>query len=76
MQVSKVDFIFAHKIEATIPKNGKLYLDALPFVMGDKVEIIILKQRTSISNEKMSLLLKLSIIQLTKQDANTIKIRK
>ena len=44
--------MFAHRIEATIPKNGKLYLDALPFAMGDQVEIIILKQLTSISNEK------------------------
>ncbi|WP_069469681.1 hypothetical protein [Candidatus Marithrix sp. Canyon 246] len=44
--------MFAHRIEATIPQNGRLYLDALPFTMGDKVEIIILKQPTSIYNKK------------------------
>jgi len=44
--------MFAHRLEVTIPKNGRLYLDALPFAMGDKVEVIILKQPAKIYNEK------------------------
>lgn len=44
--------MFAHRLEVTIPKNGRLYLDALPFAMGEKVEVIILKQPARISNEK------------------------
>ncbi len=36
--------MYAHRIETTINETGKIQLDALPFVPGDKVEIIILKQ--------------------------------
>jgi len=44
--------MFAHRVEVTIPKNGQLYLEALPFAMGEKVEVIILKQPASVFNEK------------------------
>ncbi|KHD08350.1 hypothetical protein PN36_06185 [Candidatus Thiomargarita nelsonii] len=44
--------MFAHRVEVTIPKNGHLYLEALPFAMGEKVEVIILKQPASVFNEK------------------------
>ena len=36
--------MYAHRIETTINETGKIQLDALPFVPGDKVEIIILRQ--------------------------------
>ncbi len=42
--------MFAHRLEVTIPNNGKLYLEALPFARGEKVEIIFLKQPARISN--------------------------
>ncbi len=33
----------AHRVETIINKGGALYLDALPFMEGDAVEVIILK---------------------------------
>jgi len=44
--------MFAHRLKVTIPNNGKLYLEALPFVRGEKVEIIFFKQSAYISNDK------------------------
>ncbi len=34
----------AHKIETTIPEDGVLELDALPFRAGEAVEVIILSR--------------------------------
>ena len=39
--------MYAHRIETTINEIGIVKLDTLPFVPGDKVEIIILKRETA-----------------------------
>jgi hypothetical protein len=39
--------MYAHRIETIINEIGTIKLDALPFVPGDRVEIIILKQETT-----------------------------
>lgn len=36
--------MYAHRIETTISEIGTIKLDTLPFVPGDRVEIIVLKQ--------------------------------
>jgi predicted HTH domain antitoxin len=59
--------MFAHRLEVTIPSNGKLYLEALPFAMGEKVEIIILKQPAR--NEKTVFLAPESISKPTIEDS-------
>ena len=38
--------MYAHRIETTINETGTIQLNTLPFAVGDKVEIIILKQET------------------------------
>jgi hypothetical protein len=44
--------MFAHRVEAVVNQEGNLYLGALPFRPGDKVEIIILKQGDSTLQQK------------------------
>ncbi|WYL94961.1 MAG: hypothetical protein HEQ35_14885 [Gloeotrichia echinulata IR180] len=36
----------AHKIEAVLTENGTLILQDLPFHVGDRVEVIIIKTKT------------------------------
>ncbi|WP_353573042.1 hypothetical protein, partial [Candidatus Albibeggiatoa sp. nov. BB20] len=38
--------MFAHRIETVISQQGSLNLEALPFLKGDEVEVIILKKST------------------------------
>ncbi len=39
--------MYAHRVETTVNETGTVRLGALPFVPGDKVEIIILKRETA-----------------------------
>nr|VFK56458.1 MAG: hypothetical protein BECKTUN1418F_GA0071002_10886 [Candidatus Kentron sp. TUN]VFK62766.1 MAG: hypothetical protein BECKTUN1418E_GA0071001_10867 [Candidatus Kentron sp. TUN] len=43
--------MYAHRRETTVDETGAVTLDALPFTPGDKVEIIILKRKTSVSRQ-------------------------
>ena len=37
--------MLAHRIETTVPEDGKLTLESLPFAPGEPVEIIVLSSR-------------------------------
>lgn len=39
----------AYRLETTVPSNGKLQLNQLPFQLGEAVEIIILALESSIN---------------------------
>ncbi len=39
--------MYAHRVETTVNETGTIRLGALPFVPGDKVEIIIFKREAA-----------------------------
>ena len=40
----------AHKVEAMLSQDGQLLLNGLPFLAGDRVEVIVLAQSTPTHN--------------------------
>lgn len=45
--------MFAHRIETVISQEGSLNLQALPFLKGDEVEVIILKKAVKDKTENL-----------------------
>jgi hypothetical protein len=45
--------MFAHRIETVISQGGSLNLQALPFLKGDEVEVIILKKAVKDKTENL-----------------------
>lgn len=41
----------AHRIETTLKQDGKLVLEDLPFLAGDKVEVTILESNTKYNRD-------------------------